>query len=65
MTHDPAPTCGGKVKCKIATGLCPSGRREAKLWVRKVGSEFDFPSETADRDVALLQLLADVSAQGA
>jgi hypothetical protein len=49
----------------VPTGLCPLEGHEANLWVRKVGFEFDFPSDTLDRDVALLRLSADVLAQGA
>jgi hypothetical protein len=41
------------------------GESEAKLEIQKVGSEFDFPCETPDRDVALLRLLAERSGQGA
>jgi hypothetical protein len=59
------PLNGEEKNMRPVSGLCPLEGHEAKLWVRKVGFEFDFPSDTLDRDVALLRLSADVLAQGA
>src|SRR4051794_38015372 len=60
--HDHETTVDHALMRGLVTGLCPLGGREAKLGVRKVGSDFGFPSGAPDRDVALRWLFGpDVS----